>query len=94
MKKYIYSCDGGALMLGNDDFTCHYLNGYGDGEFCVFVCNVVPKAKRGVVKFVGSVQGKFKVYGYDCDKDEVLCELDGTYGVYCNNGDMYLEKWE
>lgn len=93
MKKYTYACDGGALMVGNDDFTVHFLNGYGDGHFSVFVCDTIPKGKKNKVDFVGSIDGKFNIYEYDCSKDKVLCKLEGRYGVYCDNGDMYLERW-
>ncbi|MBR5272780.1 MAG: hypothetical protein IKU25_05230, partial [Clostridia bacterium] len=82
----------GSLMVGNDDFTVHFPNGYGDGVFTVTVSDKKPTGKRH--KFIGSIDGKFNVYDDDCDKDTVLCELDGTYGVYCNNGDIYLVKWE
>ena len=92
MKKHIYSCKSGALMVGNDDFTVHLPNGYGGGEFTVTVSDRKPKDIRHQF-LVCDIDGKFNVYARDCDKDEVLCELDGTYGVYCNNGNMYFEKW-
>lgn len=97
MKQYRYICDGGALMLGCDDFKCHYMNDYGDGEHNLFV--FVSESEFNDVyqafKFVGHVSGKINVYYYDCDDDDVIVQLDGLYAVYAkrNSGDMALVRW-
>ena len=104
MKKYRYSCDGGSLMIGNADFACHYPNEYGDGTHTVIVSEVNEvKTPQDLYKFVGCVIGKAKVYNYDCydekereDPENVLCELNGRYGVYAKKGDcgdMLIEHW-
>lgn len=93
MKKYKYCADGGCLMLGNALFTCHYPNGYGDGEFYVFVNNNPKFDATCKAHYVGSVEGKINVYADDCSTDTVLCQLEGRYGVFADCGTMYLEKW-
>lgn len=108
MKVYEYSCDGGSLMIGSVDFACHYGNNFGDGSHLVYLFENGEMKKRyrdvnKVWEFVGSVLGKANVYDYDCydkderaNKDNVLCELNGRYGVYAkrNNGDMAIEYWD
>lgn len=108
MKVYRYSCDGGSIMIGNEDFACHYMNNYGDGKHRVYVFEKGEMAKRyrnvnAVWEFAGSVLGKANLYDYDCydkneraNKDNVLCELNGRYGVYSTkySGDMAIEYWD
>lgn len=92
MTKYFYECDAGSLQVGNEQFTALFPNGYGDGRFQVFVdC---PPARTKNTRLVGCVEGHFNVYAYDCDKDDVLCTIEGRYGVFCDNGTMLLEKWQ
>lgn len=102
---YEYSCDGGSLMLGNKDFQVAFPNDYGDGRHLVYIGTTgrtVPDTFHGDrVKFVGSIQGEFNVYSYDCleeselvDSDNILVTLNGRYGVYACEGYMFLEKWE
>lgn len=92
MKKYNYLADGGAIQLGNEDFVCHYMNNYGDGYFEIFVIEKNEKSTKDY-EFVGSVEGTFNVYGYDCDKSEILTTLTGRYGVYAKNGTIILKEW-
>lgn len=97
MKKYNYSCDGGSLLLGNENFQCAYMNNYGDGTHKVFIKNKEDKWSKlpygnyvnDAYHFEGSVQGKFNVYAYDClhgqdllEKENILITLSGRYGIY------------
>ena len=102
---YEYSCDGGTLMLGNKDFQVGFPNGYGDGRHSVYVGTdgrTVPDTFYGDrVRFVGSIEGEFNVYSYDClrgdeliDSDNILVTLNGRYGVFSCEGYMFLEKWQ
>lgn len=93
MKEFNYSADGGSLMLGTEAFKAHYSNGYGDGDFTVYIdeSGKDPDEKRW--KFIDSVEGQFNVYDYDGKSAEVLIALNGRYGVYNNHGDMLLVKW-
>lgn len=102
---YEYSCDGGSLMLGNKDFQVAFPNGFGDGGFPVYIGGpgrrVCKEFHGDRVRFVGSIEGKFNVYSYDClngdelvDSDNILVTLNGRYGVYACEGYMFLEKWE
>lgn len=93
MKKFNYSTDGGSLMLGTEAFKAHYSNGYGDGDFTVFIdeSGKDPDEKRW--KYVDSVEGQFNVYDCDTKDAEVLTALNGCYGIYCYHGDMLLVKW-
>ena len=89
MKQYTASCDGGCLQIGNDSFNLKISNGYGDCDFSVFICSEreffkdfkdVPNSKE--YKWMGSIEGEFNVYAYDCDKEEMLDTLRGKYGIY------------
>lgn len=102
---YEYSCDGGALMLGNKDFQVDFPNDYRDGRHSVYIgksgYTVASEFHGDRVKFVGSIEGEFNVYSYDClrgeeliDSDNILVTLNGRYGVYACDGWMFLEKWE
>lgn len=93
MKKYHYACDGGSIMLGTETFKAHYNNGFGDGEFKVEIYGENTEIPDKY-KFVDSVEGKFNVYDYDCGDAEVLCELQGRYGIYHYSGDIILQKWD
>lgn len=106
MKRYIYDCDGGSLLIGNACFACHYQNNYGDGSHTVTVFENEDKGVNFSYKsydFVGVALGEFNVYDYDClnaeqraDKTHILCSLRGRYGIYARkeSGDMALEYWD
>lgn len=95
MKKYIYSCDGGCIKIGNEQFNVHLPNGYGDGFHRIYVGtekeieNLRPKDSE----FIGSIEGKFNVYEYDCG-NEILFELEGCYAIFKYKGTIYFERWE
>ena len=95
MKMYKYSCDGGTIKIGNDDFSVHITNDYGDGTHKVYIGTEkeIFDRKPYDAKYVGSVRGKFNIYEYDCG-NEVLCKLEGRYSVYKHAGTIYLIKWE
>lgn len=103
MKKY--ECDGGTIMIGTRDSRVCLPNGYGDGCFKVFIIKTDEQRKKFIKQngwdWLGTVNGEcFYVYDYDCLRDDdltdpahILYTLHGTYGVYCSNGDITLEKW-
>lgn len=107
MRKFKYSCDGGAIALGNETFTCHYMNNYGDGTHLVHIKEPHENFPYGDYRewhFEGSIEGTFNVYIYDClpkkeltDKANILTTLTGRYGIYSKkgdySGDMLLEHW-
>jgi len=97
MEKYYYSCDGGALALGNETFCTHYMNNYGDGEHRVYIKKrdeSFPRMDFGasfdeIYHFEGSIQGTFNIYNYDClcshereNHENILATLTGKYGIY------------
>lgn len=105
MKRYLYECDGGSLLIGNADFACCYPNNYGDGCHTVTILERPNEIHidRNDYDFVGSICGLFNVYDYDCLSAEdrtlgrgVLCEVAGRYGIYAKkrNGDMLIEYWD
>ena len=91
-----YSCDGGSIMIGNRDSRVCFPNGFGDGDF-----NVSINESCIGWRWVGTAEGDcFHVYSYDClhgdeldNKENILYTLSGRYGVFCNLGDIVLEKW-
>ena len=106
MKEYRYCADVGSLVLGNLDFISGYSNGFGDGYFRVIVLDsrnelkYIPNYQD--YRFETTVFGKFNVYDYDClqtkedlsDPEHILTTLEGRYAVFCNKGDMIMEKWK
>lgn len=97
MKKYHYSCDGGSLLLGNNIFTCCYMNHEGDGTHNVYIKKKKDKWPElpydmsfyDVYHFEGCIEGKFNVYNYDClfgneltNPNNIICKLSGRYGIY------------
>lgn len=92
MKEFNYSADGGSLMLGTEAFKAHYSNGYGDGNFPVYIDESGKDPNNKHWKFVDSVEGQFNVYDYDGKGAEVLTTLNGCYGIYNHFGGMLLVK--
>lgn len=96
MKKRIYTCDGGCLLIGNASFRFNLPNGFGDGHHRVYVSsdrNDIPKESRWVGKIRGDA---INVYNYDCydtlDElyENVLFTLRGEYAVYVDCGNVYF----
>ena len=105
MKKY--NCDGGSILIGTTRNRVNLPNGYGDGCFRVSIVQTDEQKKkfyqkRDEWKWVGTVRGnRFYVYSYDClhgaeldNEDNILYVLSGEYGVYHNQGDIILERWD
>lgn len=57
MKEFNYSTDGGSLMLGTEEFKAHYSNGYGDGNFTVYI----DESGKAPTRNVGSLLIALKV---------------------------------
>lgn len=98
-KKYIYSCDGGSICIGNGACRASFPNGWGDGKFIITVSDETPDHLRW--QYRGSIEGTdICVLDYDCYRDDeiteedILCHLSGRYGVYSDEGDIYLQKWD
>lgn len=104
MKEAKYSADGGAICIGSGKCQSCFPNGYGDGEFTVYVIENEEERKQNNFykdwRWVGSVQGtKIRVYNYDCYsnkeelKENIVFELSGRYGIYVNEGNVVLVNW-
>ena len=98
LRTYYYEADGGLIMLGNESFRACFPNCYGDGCFKVTVTD--SEVDHSKYKFIGSVEGSgISVYSYDClddrfDAEEnILCKLNGRYGVFAKHGDIILQRW-
>lgn len=93
MQTYIYKCDAGSLLIGNDNFSILIPNGYGDGLFELAISDErIETDYRFITTF--NVRGEANVYSYDCNTDAVLCTLtEGRYAVYSDYGNMLIEKW-
>jgi len=106
MKKYKYSCDGGSILIGNEQFACCFMNDYGDGVHTVYVYDKGEGTKlhdSNKYDFLGCVVGNFNLYDYDCyDKNarsksyNILCNLNGRYGVFAEKekGTMHISYWD
>lgn len=109
MEKYYYSCDGGSLAIGNETFFCHYPNKYGDGTHVVYIKQKGESLPLDTtyynLYFVGSVEGDFNLYNYDClskkdrtDPEFIIKNLQGRYGIYAFkdafSGDILIEQWD
>lgn len=93
MKEFNYSTDGGSLMLGTEAFKAHYSNGYGDGNFPVYIDESGKDPDSNYWDYVDSVEGQFNIYDDDGRYAEVLTTLNGRYGIYNHLGGMLLVKW-
>lgn len=105
MRRFTTECDGGSLRLGDaaGTFAICVPNGRSDGSMNVVVVNAGPNdgdfRPHGVVnhnqfRFVGTVEGAFQVYGYDCDDLSASeADLKGKYAIYVSNGTVVLERW-
>ena len=97
VEKYIYSCDGGSLLVGNAGFAAHFPNEIGDGNWEVVVLSKDEQSPDYEhYTYRGSVEGMdINVYGYDClhhlhdftNANNILCTLRGKYHVYAKRGD-------
>lgn len=106
MLKYNYECDGGSILIGNDDFAASFPNDYGDGWHSITIAqrgDTISDFDPAEWNIVGSVQGRIHVFCYDClnaaersCNANQLCVLVGRYGVFArkNSGDMLLEFWD
>lgn len=102
MKCYRYSCDGGAIMIGNPSSRVCINNDFGDGLHCVYVYDDNDKFDSTGWDFKGTVIGdNINVYDYDClhgddlsNPDHILCILTGRYAVFVSMGSVVLEKWD
>ena len=98
MKKKIYGCDGGCIMIGNGSFRVHIPNGIGDGDHFVYVYSKGEKFDLGSKTWMCSIEGTdIFVYRYDCLSKEELFQpknlvlmLSGRYGVYADRGSVHL----
>ena len=104
MKKYMYECDGGSILIGNETFACHIMNNIGDGMYSVIVYErgEFPNKTECESDYCGAIRGTSFLYNYDCydrnkrkDKRHVLCELNGLYGIFASkrSGTMHIVKW-
>ena len=104
-KEFMYGCDGGTIMIGNETSRVCFPNGYGDGEFTVEITTDKTYGKHNSQKmeWLGVVEGNnLHVYKYDCliksdltDDDYILYTLpEGRWAVYALDGNILLEFWD
>lgn len=104
MKRKIYHCDGGCILIGNSSSRFHIPNGYGDGGHSVIVYESREEYQNEIgnrkPNWVGVVEGTdLVVYKYDClspkelfASKNILFRLSGSYGVYIDYGVVHLVK--
>ena len=103
MKKYLYSCDGGSIEIGNGFCSVQLPNDIGDGCYDFYILEKgekIPQTGKTPmmsddVSFVATCEGETEIYGYDCGY-QVACRIIGRYGIYCekDGGTFYFEKWD
>lgn len=109
MKKFKTDCDIGSVLIGNEAWTFAVPNYGGDGTTTVVIFNSDEEfAKSGIkekkkLDFISSAQGRFGIFGYDCDYhelmrgemtlDDAVCVLSGRYGVYRGEYIVVFVKW-
>ena len=101
MQEGYYGCDCGSVGVKCGDNLILYPNGLGDGgynvyefeseeEFNSWISNEHKRYFISAATFRGA-----KVLEYDCDiNSREVFELNGRYGIYCYNGEVYFVKWE
>lgn len=75
----------GCLMIGDENCQFFIPNGYGDGNTRVAVIHPGEKFNFNALSYYTMVSGKINVYYDDCGiptEDNVVCRLDGEYGIY------------
>lgn len=80
--------DAGSVKIGNSVFSTLIPNGYGDGQTEVFV---TTKRVHVPLQFWATINGKLKIYNYDCG-DDSSHTLDGEYDVFYGNGYVVFSK--
>lgn len=98
--KFKYSCDGGCAVFGVHGFRVKFPNDYGDGTHNLVVLHIGSGEKKpNGAHYTGVIEGdEILLYDYDCypEKDwesGVMGVISGTYYVYVDGGDIYLEEW-
>lgn len=107
MKKLMCSCDIGSVLIGDERWSFAVPNIGGDGTTEVRIYESDKEFAKDCwakdMEFISSAQGKFGIYGYDCDYHELLrgsmtlddarCVLNGRYGVYRGEYKVAFVKW-
>jgi hypothetical protein len=106
LKSNYYECDGGAVAVEMEGSVVWFSNDVGDGMYKVFVddTNELSDDVKDSLRF--KQKAFFKnahVLDYDClhniksstvIRNHSLFELNGVYGIYTKNGNVYFIKWE
>lgn len=102
MKRKIYHCDGGCILIGNSSSRFHIPNDFGDGGHSVIVYDSRGEYQAEIggrhPRWVGVVEGTdLIVYKYDClspkelfNSKNILLMLSGSYSVYVEGGTVHL----
>ena len=108
MKRFSCDSDIGSVLIGDENWTFAVPNIGGDGttKVRVYDSNAEFSADPWAhgMKFVSSAQGRFGIYRYDCDFEELhtgkmsinnaIAVLSGRYGVYRGEWKVAFVKWE
>lgn len=104
MRRIEVEADAGSVKIGSLDgsFSICIPNGYGDGGHeVIFVKResfYERKFNHEMTYFLGSIEGKFQIYPYDCNQNEPAIDIkytfEGRYSIYAYNGTAILEEWE
>ncbi len=102
MRQLKYSCDGGSILVGNENFQLQVLNSVGDGEYNVYVFDSLAEYYhqskiRGELRCTISADCMW-LFKYDCITDSDICdpvnhlvELSGKHCIeIMGNGDIVV----
>ena len=93
-KFFQVESECGSVKIGDDKLSMNIGNGYGDGLTSVVVLE--KNLDLHGLKFVTDCEGKIGIFENDYtrfDKNKVVYELDGWYGIYNFNGLVVFIKW-
>ena len=83
-KIFKTESDAGSVLIGRKKLKIMIPNGRGDGESRVAILDKNEDISGYELNNFTLIEGKFKIYNYDCTKDEddYAEELNGKYVVY------------
>ena len=91
-RRYLVHADAGSVKIGDVGGTCGFCisNGWGDGTFAVIVAEPDQINRSWFTSTPCHVEGRFRLYGYDCDEladdAEDSMTFEGRFSVYVREG--------
>lgn len=89
VKYFGVASDRAGVLVGNDKFRTVVFNGCGEDGTTFVIVDPERKINPGDSRCVSVLEGEFNIYGSDCQTDEVMETLNGTY-VVMTDGDVVL----